>query len=80
MAARTVAQADFLRRAQRRPHLRRAHRAHLVASALGGAAFVGEEFAPRLPLIHTAWHLLSAAGIAASGAFLEDIERSGPLP
>ncbi len=71
---------DFLRRAQQQPHLRRAHRLHIAASALGGVAFVGEEFAPKLPLIHTAWHLLSAAGLIANGAFLEDIERTGPLP
>jgi hypothetical protein len=74
-----VAEVDFLRRAQRRPHLRRAHRLHIATSLAGGAAFVGEEFAPRTPLIHTAWHLLSAASLVANGAFLADIERCGPL-
>ena len=76
----SAAQVDFLRRARLRPGLRRPHAAHCLAGALGGAAFVGEEFAPRAPLIHTAWHLLSAAGLAANGAFVEDAERHGPLP
>mmetsp|Transcript_1779 Transcript_1779/g.5168 ORF Transcript_1779/g.5168 Transcript_1779/m.5168 type:complete len:295 (+) Transcript_1779:234-1118(+) len=72
-----VVEADFLRRAIRRPELRRAHRLHMGASLLGGAAFVGEEFFPKAPLIHTAWHLMSAVGLAATGCFLDDIDHHG---
>lgn len=75
-----VAEADFLRRARQRPVLRRSHTLHIAASAAGGAAFIGEEVSPKMPLIHTAWHLLSAAGVAATGAFLADLEADGPLP
>lgn len=29
------------------------------------------------PLIHTAWHLMSAVGLAATGCFLDDIDHHG---
>lgn len=74
-----VAEMDFLQRARRRPGLQRAHALHIATSAAGGAAFVGEEVRPKMPLIHTAWHLLSAASVAATGAFFADLEAAGPL-
>ena len=32
------------------------------------------------PLIHTAWHLLSAAGLAAMGPFLDDVHDHANSP
>ncbi len=68
------AQAEFARRAQERASLRPAHRAHVATAALGAACFALEDAFPTLPFIHTTWHLLSAVGVAATGALVADCE------
>ena len=67
-------QAEFARRAHANPALRRAHRAHVATAALGAACFALEDAFPTLPFIHTTWHLLSAVGVATTGALVADCE------
>ena len=67
-------QAEFARRAHETPSLRRAHRAHMASAALGAACFALEDAFPTAPFIHTAWHLLSAVGVATTGALVADCE------
>jgi hypothetical protein len=67
-------QLEFRRRAKRKPALLRLQRRHMRAAAAGGICFVLEEAFPRLPLIHSAWHVLSAYGVASTNHLLADVE------
>ncbi len=46
----------------------------MATAALGAACFALEDAFPTLPFIHTTWHLLSAVGVAATGALVADCE------
>lgn len=69
-----VIEANFFKRRHNTHELQASHRLHCAAVALGGAAFIGEEFQPKVPLIHASWHLMSAAGVAAMGPMLLHFE------
>lgn len=72
-----AAETSFFHRGRRNPELQRPYKLHCAAAALGGVAFIGEEFWPKVPLIHATWHLMSAASLAGMGPLLLHAERSG---
>ena len=60
-----ASEAAFAREAAKRPEkLRSAHRRHVAVGTLAMALFVGEELAPRVPLVHCVWHCAGAAALA----------------
>ena len=52
-----------------------AHRLHVYSGAAAVAAFFAEELWPRLPFVHSAWHVLSAVAMAATEPLVDDAER-----
>lgn len=70
-------EAEFFKRWHTTPELQASFKLHCAATALGGAAFIGEEFWPKVPLIHASWHVMSAAGLAAMGPMLLHTETHG---
>ena len=67
---------QFLARAMERPELRGPQRRH-CACALGGlAAFSLEDcVCGKVPLLHSAWHCLSAACLHSTNVLLKDVEE-----
>jgi hypothetical protein len=57
------------------PELRPAQRLHAATCMLGLGAFALEEFCPQLPLVHAAWHCLSATAVATVNNLLDDVEQ-----
>lgn len=47
---------------------------YVYVCALQGA-FALEEFCPRLPLVHAAWHCLSATAVSTVNHLLDDVEQ-----
>lgn len=66
----------FLQRSHKNPKLRNAQLLHSACVAVGLAAFALEEFKPDMPLVHTAWHCLSATGVATINVLLADVEEN----
>ena len=57
-----------------------AHRLHVSAGLAAVAAFFLEDACelkviPRIPFVHSAWHVLSAVSMAATGPLVDDAER-----
>ncbi|XP_043700921.1 uncharacterized protein LOC122651558 [Telopea speciosissima] len=61
----------FAKRAFKEPDLRMAHNLHKMSSILSGALFVADDFFPRTPYIHAAWHLAAAIGVGTCNKLLE---------
>jgi hypothetical protein len=70
----TAMELRFLQRAHANPSLRPAQRLHAATCLLGLGAFALEEAFPRLPLVHSAWHVLSATAVATVNNLLADVE------
>lgn len=51
-----------------------AHRLHVLSGALAVAAFFAEDLWPRLPFVHSTWHVLSALAMAATEPLVDDAE------
>ena len=68
-------QLEYLRQARANPELRQAHRTHLGTGAIGAGIFLLEYAYPTVPLIHTAWHGLSAVSLWSLNALVEDADR-----
>jgi hypothetical protein len=68
-------QLEYLRQARANPELRQAHRMHLCTGAIGAGIFFLEYAYPTVPLIHTAWHGLSAVSLWSLNALVEDADR-----
>lgn len=68
-------QLEYLRQARANPELRQAHRTHLGTGAIGAGIFFLEYAYPTVPLIHTAWHGLSAVSLWSLNALVEDADR-----
>jgi hypothetical protein len=67
----------FLRRARKDPkRLGKAQMLHASTCLLGLSAFALEEFCPHIPLIHSAWHCLSATAVATVNHLLDDVEKA----
>jgi hypothetical protein len=64
----------FLQRALQDPSLRPAQRLHSAAALAGMALFCVEDSVPHVPLVHSSWHLCSAAATNAFHALLADAE------
>ena len=56
------------------PSLAAAHRLHVLAGAAAVAAFFAEDLWPRLPFVHSTWHVLSALAMAATEPLVDDAE------
>lgn len=52
-----------------------AHRLHLCAGAAAVAAFFAEDLWPRLPFVHSTWHVFSAVAMVATEPLVDDAER-----
>ncbi|KAJ4709724.1 GMP synthase [Melia azedarach] len=61
----------FAKRALKDPNLRMAHNVHKVSSLLGGVLFIADDFFPRTPFLHAAWHLAAAVGVGTCNKLLE---------
>lgn len=68
-------QVQYLRQAHENPELRQAHRVHLGTGVIGAGVFFLEYAYPTAPLIHTAWHGLSAASLWSLNALVEDADN-----
>eukprot|EP00898_Chlorokybus_atmophyticus_P002294 jgi/Chlat1/3065/Chrsp21S03383 len=66
-----VLETTYAERAFSNPSLRAAHRLHVAASVVGGAAYWLEEFCPNIPYTHSVWHLAASAGLATCFKLLE---------
>ena len=51
-----------------------AHRLHVLSGAAAVAAFFAEDLWPRLPFVHSTWHVLSALAMAATEPLVDDAE------
>ncbi|KAK9828505.1 hypothetical protein WJX72_000442 [[Myrmecia] bisecta] len=69
-------EAHYLKRAKQRGDLKRAHQLHITTGVLGMFCFVLEEVYPKIPLVHTAWHGLSAFGMAGMNHLVADTEAN----
>ena len=58
-----------------RPSISAAHRLHVLSGTLAVAAFFAEDLWPRLPFVHSTWHVLSAVAMAATEPLVDDAER-----
>ncbi|KAL6765752.1 hypothetical protein V8C86DRAFT_2448947 [Haematococcus lacustris] len=65
----------FLRRACQNKDLEQPQRLHAAAGVAGLAMFALEEFMPELPLVHCAWHCLSATAVATVNHLMADTEQ-----
>lgn len=66
----------FLHRARKNPkRLGKAQMLHASTCLLGLSAFALEDYCPQLPLLHSAWHCLSAAGVSVVNNLLDDVEK-----
>ena len=74
-----LAQVEFWRQARANPELRGAHRLHVASAAVGAACFGAEYLFPTAPLIHSAWHGLSAVALHTSNALVRDADRRRAL-
>ncbi|XP_073013669.1 uncharacterized protein [Typha latifolia] len=61
----------FAKRASIKPELKMAHNLHKLSSLLGGALFFADDWFPRTPYIHAAWHLAAAIGVGTCNKLLE---------
>lgn len=59
---------------QNRPSIAAAHRLHVLSGALAVAAFFAEDLWPRLPFVHSTWHVLSALAMSATEPLVDDAE------
>jgi len=67
---------EFGRRASRKPALRRAFYKHIASAAVGTACFFLEDSTVvDIPLVHAAWHCLSAYATATTNVLLQDVEK-----
>lgn len=68
-------EVKFLAAAQRNPELRRPQLLHSACCLAGLAAFALEDWRPDLPLVHSAWHLLSSVSVATLNHLMHDVEQ-----
>ncbi|KAH7292880.1 hypothetical protein KP509_28G002200 [Ceratopteris richardii] len=57
-------EVTFAQRAQREPHLRKAHTIHAISTLVGCALFIADDIYPDTPFLHAAWHVAAAIGTA----------------
>lgn len=66
---------EFGRRASQKPELRRTFYKHVASAAVGTACFFLEDSQIDIPLVHAAWHCLSAYATATTNVLLQDVEK-----
>lgn len=66
---------EFGRRASQKPELRKAFYKHVASAAVGTACFFLEDSPIDVPLVHAAWHCLSAYATATTNVLLQDVEN-----
>ena len=65
---------DYCQSAFKHKHLRKQHRLHGAAGAVGMGCFYLEEVNPEMPYVHGCWHLLSAVSLVTYNAFIDHCE------
>lgn len=66
---------EFGRRASQKPELRKAFYKHVASAAVGTTCFFLEDSPVDVPLVHAAWHCLSAYATATTNVLLQDVEK-----
>eukprot|EP00798_Chlamydomonas_sp_ICE-L_P002796 gene2796-12671_t len=67
-------EAKFIQRAKADPSLRPYQKLHAVTSLVGLGCYVLEDHFPNLPLVHSAWHCLSAASLCTVNNLVDNVE------
>lgn len=63
-------EVEYIRSRTKREDLRPIQKAHLTAAVLGAGCFFLEDNLPQVPLLHAAWHCLSAYATASTNHLL----------
>eukprot|EP00195_Chlamydomonas_chlamydogama_P004869 CAMPEP_0202901024 /NCGR_PEP_ID=MMETSP1392-20130828/12742_1 /ASSEMBLY_ACC=CAM_ASM_000868 /TAXON_ID=225041 /ORGANISM="Chlamydomonas chlamydogama, Strain SAG 11-48b" /LENGTH=273 /DNA_ID=CAMNT_0049587507 /DNA_START=202 /DNA_END=1023 /DNA_ORIENTATION=- len=72
----TAMELKYLYRAHKNPKLKGAQMLHATTCLVGLSCFALEEFFPRAPLIHSAWHIFSATAVGTVNHLIADVEEN----